>query len=370
MTNASGQFSATGLRVGGPYRVTAQAEGMQDATVEDLYTQLAERTSVTLVAQPIAQLTGVEVTGASERDVAIGAAQPLRRPGRAELPSISRDIKDVVRIDPKAWVDPTNSDALEIAGVNNRYNSDHRRRRAPERRLRPQQQRLPDPAQPAVGGRDRGRVHADRAVLGRVRVLPRLDDQHRHEVRHQRIHGLRASTTRATTACSATGRKDTRRRPVFDEEIYGGTFGGPIIKDRLFFFLSYEKLDRTAPQDIGADRLRIPGRGAGVTQADYDRIRQIGLDVYGFDVGETPSLRARGGREDPRQARLEHQRLAPRRRCPTSAPRATSSSSNDQQQPGADRLGAPSNWYDRAILDGDGRPCSSSRTGTSASRPN
>ena len=70
-TNASGQFSATGLRVGGPYRVTAQAEGMQDAIVEDLYTQLAQRTSVTLVAQPIATLAGVEVAGSSERDVAI-----------------------------------------------------------------------------------------------------------------------------------------------------------------------------------------------------------------------------------------------------------------------------------------------------------
>ena len=28
-----------------------------------------------------------------------------------------------MRIDPKAWIDPTNSDALEVAGVNNRYNS-------------------------------------------------------------------------------------------------------------------------------------------------------------------------------------------------------------------------------------------------------
>ena len=52
-TNASGQFSATGLRVGGPYRVTAKSEGHQDAVVEDLYTQLAQRSSVTLVAQPM-----------------------------------------------------------------------------------------------------------------------------------------------------------------------------------------------------------------------------------------------------------------------------------------------------------------------------
>ena len=72
-TTNSGQFIATGLRVGGPYRVSAKAEGMQDTAVENLYAQLGQRTSVTLVAQPIVQLAGVEVTGASERDVTIGA---------------------------------------------------------------------------------------------------------------------------------------------------------------------------------------------------------------------------------------------------------------------------------------------------------
>ena len=122
-TNASGQFSATGLRVGGPYRVSVQAEGMQEAVVEDLHTQLSERNSVTLVVLPIAQLTGIEVTGAAARDVTIGAATRFGPRDIREMPSISRDIKDVVRIDPKAWVDPTNSDAMEIAGVNARYNT-------------------------------------------------------------------------------------------------------------------------------------------------------------------------------------------------------------------------------------------------------
>ena len=122
-TTNSGQFIATGLRVGGPYRVSAKAEGMQDTAVENLYAQLGQRTSVTLVAQPIVQLAGVEVTGASERDVTIGAGTRFGAQDVRELPSISRDIKDVARVDPKAWVDPTNADALEVAGVNNRYNT-------------------------------------------------------------------------------------------------------------------------------------------------------------------------------------------------------------------------------------------------------
>ena len=186
-TNSSGQFSATGLRVGGPYRVTAQAEGMQEASVEDLYTELAQRSSVTLVAQPIVQLAGVEVTGASERDTTIGAGSRFSSQEVRELPSISRDIKDVVRIDPKAWIDPTNSDALEVAGVNNRYNSitiDGVRQSDdfglnnngyPTQRSPLSIEAIQDVSDP------------DRAVLGRVRHVPRLDDQRRDQVRHQRI---------------------------------------------------------------------------------------------------------------------------------------------------------------------------------------
>jgi len=51
-TGASGQFAVTGLRVGGPFRVSTKAEGMQDVVVEDLYTQIGQRTSVTFVALP------------------------------------------------------------------------------------------------------------------------------------------------------------------------------------------------------------------------------------------------------------------------------------------------------------------------------
>ena len=65
-----------------------------------------------------------------------------------------------------------------------------------------------------------------------------------------------------------------------------GVYNG---RDRLFFFLSYEKLERDAPQDIGATGSGFPVEVPGVSQADYDRIRQIGLDVYDFDIGETLS---------------------------------------------------------------------------------
>ena len=356
-TNSSGQFSATGLRVGGPYRVTAQAEGMQEASVEDLYTELAQRSSVTLVAQPIAQLAGVEVTGASERDMTIGAGSRFGAQDIRELPSISRDIKDVVRIDPKAWIDPTNSDALEVAGVNNRYNSitiDGVRQS--------DDFGLNNNGYPTQRSPLSVEAIEDVSILTapfsvEYGILPRLDDQHRDQVRHQRIHGFGLLLQGQRQPGWATAARDTDLTFVFDEETYGGTLGGPIMKDKLFFFLSYEKLDRKAPQDFGAGRLGIPrSRSPGVTQAEYDQIRRDrATTVYGFDTGERFDQLPEKDEKILGEARLEHQRL-PARVAVLPAHRGQRVSSYDQQQPGDQRISAPSNWYNRAITDGFGVP--------------
>ena len=90
-----------------------------------------------------------------------------------------------MRVDPKAWVDPTNSDALEVGGVNNRYNTItvDGVRQSDDFGLN--NNGYPTPAQPALGGRDRGGFRAVGAIFRRVLVLPRLDHQHGHQVRHE-----------------------------------------------------------------------------------------------------------------------------------------------------------------------------------------
>jgi hypothetical protein len=348
VTGAGGQFSATGLRVGGPYRVSATAEGVQEAAVEDLYTQLAERTSVTLVAQPIATLAGVEVTGSSERDVGIGAASRYGAQDVKELPSISRDIKDVVRVDPKAWVDPTNSDALEVAGVNNRYNT-----------ITVDGVRQSDDFGLNNNGYPTQRSPLSVDAVEAVSILSAPFSVEYSFFRGSTINMVTKSGTNEFSGSAyyykgddsllGDETKDTDVNLVFDEDIWGATLGGPIVKDKLFFFLAYEKLDRKAPQDIGAAGSGFPVEVATVSQADYDRVRQVGLDVYGFDVGETLTTAPEEDEKilakvdwnitDAHRASLSYQR--------TEGNELTVNTTNNN--PATGRLGAPSNWYDRAI---------------------
>jgi outer membrane receptor protein involved in Fe transport len=66
----------------------------------------------------------------------------------------------------------------------------------------------------------------------------------------------------------------------FKEDTFGFTFGGPIVKDKLFFFTNYEKFETTRPSNTqNIDAI------AGVTQADVDRVRSVMQAVYGFDPG-------------------------------------------------------------------------------------
>ena len=52
----------------------------------------------------------------------------------------------------------------------------------------------------------------------------------------------KASSVQALTAVDSTGE--------FEEEEYGFTLGGPIIKDKLFFFVSYDEYENAAPVDF------------------------------------------------------------------------------------------------------------------------
>ena len=346
-TNASGQFMATGLRVGGPYRVTAQAEGMQESIVEDLYTQLAQRSSVTLVAQPIAQLAGVQVTGASEADVTIGAGARFGAQDIRQLPSISRDIKDIVRIDPKIWIDPTNSDAMEVAGVNNKYNS-----------ITIDGVRQSDDFGLNNNGYPTQRSPLSVDAIQDISVLTAPFSVEYGHFRGSTINVVTKSGTNEFTGSayyykgndSLAGDKSKDRDLTFsfDEETVGGTFGGPIIKDKLFFFLSYEKLEKIEPQDFGPTGSGAAVEVPGVTQAEYDQVVALAQSVYGFESGDR--LNALPVADEKVLAKIDWN-ISDSQRASLAYQRTKGNEIISVDNSASLRfVSAPSHWYDRSIL--------------------
>ena len=69
----------------------------------------------------------------------------------------------------------------------------------------------------------------------------------------------------------------------FKEEEYGFTLGGPIIKDKLFFFASYDKFTTGDARDFTQSDINN-----NVNPALFDGINQIVQTNYGFDLGGRP----------------------------------------------------------------------------------
>ncbi|MEM7354937.1 MAG: hypothetical protein AAF657_29275, partial [Acidobacteriota bacterium] len=71
----------------------------------------------------------------------------------------------------------------------------------------------------------------------------------------------------------------------FDEDQYGFRIGGPIAKDKVFFFGNLDIEDRVTPSGWSIDGSTGQAFGGGNLIAEANRFRQILIDNYGFDPG-------------------------------------------------------------------------------------
>ncbi|MGC1515895.1 MAG: carboxypeptidase regulatory-like domain-containing protein, partial [Maribacter sp.] len=72
------------------------------------------------------------------------------------------------------------------------------------------------------------------------------------------------------------------READFYNSQYGLSLGGPLVKDKLHFFLVYERQDAGDPQFIGNIQSDDDANRLGITQTNLDRFLQIGRTSYGL----------------------------------------------------------------------------------------
>lgn len=284
-TNASGVFSARSLRVGGPYTVSVSGSDIESRVVNDVYVSLDQVTplNITVLGDDEIVVTGTQLTSSGFSSQ--GLSTSLGVEALSEVSSIDRDIADAAELDPfvSVNVQGRGDKELSIAGANNRYNS-----------LTIDGVALNDRFGLNANGypTQRSPISFDAIESLSVQTAP-------YDVEYNGFTGgsINAVTKSGTnefhgsafffkTNDSLAGEEtdDEFLDLTFDEETYGATLGGPIIKDKLFFFASYEKFEEAAAVQTG-----VIGSGAvneiGVTAADADLVRSTVQDVWGFDVG-------------------------------------------------------------------------------------
>lgn len=286
VTGGDGYFSARGLRVGGPYRVTASAADFErsQVTVQNIGVGDPANVDLALYRAGSAEVAEFVVTGAMAAPSQGGPSSNFSASAIESLPSISRDIKDIARLDPFATIDVSNQDALSFAGTNTRFNQ-----------LTVNGVRQNDDFGLNNNGYPTQRSPFPLDAVGAVNVSVAPYSPINNGFTGGQINAVLKSGGNdfsGSVFYEQTGRDwqgDTvRGNPAgteFEEKTWGFTLGGPIIKDTLFFFAAYEKFDGELGFDEGPT-----GSGASViipritTQA-VDRFQADTQRLYGYDPG-------------------------------------------------------------------------------------
>ena len=250
VTNASGQFTFPGLRVG-RYTVAAELQGFRRGVRTDV---IAER-----AGPPRAWTSSLEVGTVSEQIVVSGRTELLQTQS-ADIGSVvdERQVRDLPLLG-RRYAEL----ALLVARRGRRAGGHHEPRRGHvlqrQRQLRDLEQlharrrrqqfdvHEPAGAQPAGGGaagrRAAGVQGPDAHLFGGVRQGRRRRHQRVGQAGHAISSAARCSSSSATSRSTPT--RGTTIAPAcekgpFNQHIAGGVLGGPLVRRRTFFFGDYQ----------------------------------------------------------------------------------------------------------------------------------
>lgn len=287
-TDASGRYNARGLRVGGPYTITITKPGEGTKTEEGVYLNLNQVNTVNAsLTGDVATLEGVTayaVAGGSEIFSAnkMGTGTNLNRDMIEAMPSANRNIQDYMRLDPRISQVSKADGAISAGGQNTRYNAIRIDGIGASDPFGLESNGLPTERQPvsmdAIEEINIDLANYDTTISGGTgAVVNAVTKSGTNE-----FHGTVYYTYRDKDMVRDRLEGDKQDFNGFDKEsTYGMTLGGPIVKDRLFFFTNYEKYERTAP---GVSLADTPYGSGAITDANIAAVQQKLLGL-GYDVG-------------------------------------------------------------------------------------
>lgn len=305
ITNADGRYTIEGMRPGGPYKITMSYVGLKSVEYRDVTLRLGEMASLDGVLRDDLTLSEVVVTASTSKfsGMKTGASTNVSKQQLQLLPSINRSLTDFTRMSPYSGGGTviasrdgrTNTFTVDGANLNNNFGLSGT---------------LPGGGNP---------ISLDAIEELQVVVAP-------FDVRQTNFMGggINAITKSGTNTFKGTAytyhRNENLRGNTVDgydlgdrarerTETYGFTLGGPIIKNKLFFFINGEY--ENSPNPITKYHLSTDGVGNGATQtsrvtaADMEAFAKILRDKYGYEPGSYTDFSDGGTKNYKALARLD-----------------------------------------------------------------
>ena len=284
VTNQDGRFNMVNMRVGGPYTVSISYIGFNQQDFDNIFLTLGKSETISLAMTPDSQELKDVVVTANASDVfssdRTGARTSVGRRQLSTLPSISRSAADYTRLEPTASNgsfggrnDQFNNYSLDGAIFNNPFGLD---------------------AATPGGQTEAQPISID--AIEQITVSTAPYDVTQAGFTGASVNAVTKSGTNEFTGTvygfyrneDMTGSKIKGQSifiPTLLQSQTGVSVGGPIIKNKLFFFANFEQDTR---EDLGQSWL--PNRGTGginesrVLESDLIAV-QSALSGLGYNTG-------------------------------------------------------------------------------------
>lgn len=287
-STTNGTFQIRNMKIGGPYSFEASFVGYENQKAENVYLKLGESFPLQIqMSTSLTELMSVEITAESGiiNSDRTGAQTSVNAEAIRNMPTIARSQQDLTRLTPQ-------SDGNSFGGRNNLYNNF-----SLDGSIFNNSFGL-DVATPG-GQADANPVSLDAIEQIQVSLAP-------FDVRQGGFSGagINAVTKSGTNEIKGTiytfirneGMSGSKVDGVdapnldFSSNIYGLSIGGPIIQNKLFFFINAEGVRKTELAH-GFVALKSDGSNAGlpnttsVPEADIQAVHDHLLNEWGYEAG-------------------------------------------------------------------------------------
>src|SRR5438270_8051505 len=323
ITDSHGRFTMPNVRVGGPYTISSTLEGMKPGSATGVQVGLGSTSEVPLTMRLSSVSESITVTARPDDVINpnhTGSTSTVAEKQIESLPTINRSLQDFARTNPYFVVDAADTSAttMQVAGRNNRYNN-----------IQIDGAVNNDLFGLAATGTPGGQSNAQPISLDAIEQIQLVVSP--YDVRQGGFTGggvnvvTRSGSNKFSGSLYGTKRDQSsvgKNVPVFnasntalpgccfngngtitaiaDKPItqfnysqYGGRLGGPIMQDKLFFFVNGERNRKDQPDGTSADgsagttyanstQDAVCGGVAGCSAA---RLRQDLITKYGYDPG-------------------------------------------------------------------------------------
>lgn len=290
LSKKGGVFNIPNARIGGPYKLTVVFVGQKTYEIEGFSLSLGEPYDLKVeMGDDVKQITEVVVTGGKRRGTVekTGASTNINNRLLTTIPSINRSIADFTRLTPQAngnsfaGRDPRlNNTQIDGANLNNNFGLSN---------------------DPLPGG---GNQPVSLDIIEEISVNVAPYDVTQGNFTGAGINVVTKSGTNRFRGSAYTFYRDESfngekvasttlpAATARTNKIFGGTFGGPIIKNKLFFFAGGEYEVESRP---GVNWTPAGGSGLNnisrVTVSDLKTVSDFLRSRYGYETGGYDNFR-------------------------------------------------------------------------------